>query len=63
MTYGTRQAAVLWMQSMIHDHEQRKLVSDLTQLAGMLLAADADSTEARMARDIASTALRLAADV
>jgi len=63
VTYGTRLAAVLWLQSMIHNHEQRQLVADLTQLAAILLTKDADSVEAHMARDIASTALRLSADV
>jgi PKHD-type hydroxylase len=63
VTYGTRLAAVVWLQSMIHDTEQRKLIGDLTHLAGLLLEKDPDSTEAALARDIASNALRLAADV
>jgi PKHD-type hydroxylase len=63
VTYGTRLAAVLWLQSMVHDPEQRQLISDQFRLAEILLTKDPDSQEAQMARDIASTALRLAADV
>lgn len=61
VTRGTRLAAVLWLQSMIRDHEMRRLVSDIDVLAQRLTASGAP--EADMARDLAATALRVAADV
>jgi PKHD-type hydroxylase len=63
VTRGVRLAAVLWMQSMIRDHEQRRLVSDLSRLSRLLLDKDPGSPEATLARDLATTALRTAADV
>lgn len=63
VTRGTRLAAVLWIQSMIRDHEQRRLVADLNRFARHLTSVDPDSQEAATARDLASTALRLSADV
>ncbi len=63
VTFGTRLAAVLWLQSMIHNTEQRQFVADLTRLAGNLLTREPESPDAHMARDLAATALRLSADV
>jgi PKHD-type hydroxylase len=63
VTRGSRVAAVLWLQSMIRDHEQRRLVTDMHRLAHDLIERDPDSPEATSARDIAANALRLAADV
>ncbi|GIJ22901.1 Fe2+-dependent dioxygenase [Micromonospora lutea] len=63
VTRGSRLAAILWMQSMIRDHEQRRQVSELNVLAQELLALDRTSPLALKARDLAANALRLAADV
>jgi PKHD-type hydroxylase len=63
VTRGTRLAAVLWMQSMIRDHEIRRLVSDINRLARQLQVVDPDSPESEFARDIASTALRVTAEI
>ncbi len=63
VTKGTRLAAVLWLQSMIRDHEQRRLVSDLHRLADQLRRRHPDTAEAQSARDLAATALRLTADI
>ena len=63
VTRGSRLAAILWLQSMIRDHEQRKLVSELNQLAQSLIEQDSTSPLARQARDLAANALRLAAAV
>ncbi|MCA2219343.1 Fe2+-dependent dioxygenase [Jidongwangia harbinensis] len=63
ITAGTRLAVVLWLQSMVRDHEQRRLVSDINRLASRLIERDPESAEASLARDTAANALRLAADV
>jgi PKHD-type hydroxylase len=63
VTRGVRLAAVLWMQSMIRDHDQRRLVSDMNRLADRLLGKDPESADAQLAKDIATTALRISADV
>lgn len=63
ITKGTRLAAVMWLQSMVRDHERRRLISDLFLLANKLIERDPDSPEAGLARDAAANALRLAADV
>lgn len=63
VTRGTRLAAVLWIQSMIRDHEQRRLVSEMNRLARRLTSMNGNSDEAHLARDLAATALRVSADV
>jgi PKHD-type hydroxylase len=60
---GVRLAAVLWMQSMIHDHESRRLVADLNSLANRLGSMRGLDDEADVARNIAATALRIVADI
>jgi PKHD-type hydroxylase len=63
VSFGARFAAVLWLQSMIRDQEQRRLVSDINRLARQLMDANPKSPEALLAIDIAATALRISADV
>jgi PKHD-type hydroxylase len=63
VTRGTRLAAVLWLQSMIRDHEMRRLVADMSTLAQQLSLAGSCDDEADMARNLAATALRIVADV
>jgi PKHD-type hydroxylase len=63
VTKGSRLAAVLWLQSMIRDHEQRRLVSEMNLLANRLRSLDPDSPETQLARDLAATALRINADI
>jgi PKHD-type hydroxylase len=63
VSFGARFAAVLWLHSMIRDHEQRRLVSDINRLARQLVEADPESPEALLAMDIAATALRISADL
>lgn len=60
---GVRLAAVVWMQSMIHDHESRRLVADLNSLASRLGSMRGLDDEAEVARNIAATALRIVADI
>lgn len=63
VTRGVRLAAVLWLQSMIRDHEQRRLASQLNLLANRLESTDAGSANAQLARELAATALRINADI
>lgn len=63
VTSGVRVGAILWLQSMIADAEQRRLVSDITRLAQSLISKDPESQDAHVARDLASTALRLNAQI
>jgi PKHD-type hydroxylase len=60
---GTRLAAVLWIQSMIDDHERRQLVTEVHQLARHLATTRSGSPEAELAMEVAAHALRLSADV
>jgi PKHD-type hydroxylase len=47
VTRGQRLAVVFWVQSMIRDHEQRSLISDLDQVVGSLAERMPGSTEVR----------------
>lgn len=60
---GARVAAILWLQSMVRDHESRRMISDLYALADRVATALPDSEEARLAGDCASNALRINADL
>lgn len=63
VTRGSRLAAVLWLQSMIRDEAQRRLVSEISSLARDLTQQQPGSPLASRARDLAANALRLAAEV
>jgi len=63
VSYGTRLAAVLWLQSMIRDHEQRRLATDVNRLVRQLMEKDPESPETLLAMEIAANALRTFADV
>lgn len=63
VTRGERLATVLWLQSMIRDHEQRTLVAQLNQLANRVEATDPGTVNAQLARELAATALRINADI
>lgn len=60
---GVRTAVVLWMQSIVHDHESRTMIADLYHLADLLETASPGSREAKLARECASNALRINASV
>ena len=47
VTRGTRLAIIFWVQSMIRDHEQRSLISNLDQVVGSLAERMPGSTEVR----------------
>ena len=47
VTRGTRLAIIFWVQSMIRDHEQRDLVSNLDRVVGSLAERMPGSTEVR----------------
>ena len=47
VTRGARRAIIFWVQSMIRDHEQRSLISDLDQVVGSLAERMPGSTEVR----------------
>ncbi len=47
VTRGERHAIIFWVQSMIRDHEQRSLVSNLDQVLGSLAERMPGSTEVR----------------
>lgn len=47
VTHGARHAIIFWVQSMIRDHEQRNLVSNLDQVLGSLVERMPESTEVR----------------
>ena len=47
VTRGTRLAIIFWVQSMIRDHEQRDLISNLDQVVGSLAERMPGSTEVR----------------
>ena len=47
VTRGARHAIIFWVQSMIRDHEQRNLVSNLDQVLGSLVERMPGSTEVR----------------
>jgi len=63
VTSGERLAAVLWLQSMIRDHEQRRLAAQLEVLATRVETSEPGSANARLARELAATALRINADI
>jgi PKHD-type hydroxylase len=60
---GTRIAAVVWLQSMIHDHERRNLVTDMDRLARQVSANRVASPEAALAMNVAARALLRSAQV
>jgi len=60
---GTRMVAVVWLQSMIHDHERRNLVTDMDRLARQVSAKRVASREAELAKNVAARALLRSAQV
>ena len=59
VTRGTRHAIIFWVQSMIRDHEQRNLVSNLDQILGCLAERMPGSTEVRDLSGTVNTLTRM----
>jgi PKHD-type hydroxylase len=59
VTRGVRLAIIFWVQSMIRDHEQRSLVSNLDQVVGTLAARMPGSIEVRELSGVVNSLTRM----
>ena len=59
VTRGTRLAIIFWVQSMIRDHEQRSVVSNLDQVVGSIAERMPGSTELRELSGVVNSLTRM----